>query len=74
MNSILKNWKTSAAGLGAIFAGLGVVLHAVSTNPIDMNTVVAGFGAISTGIGLLFAKDGHPVVDAAPATPAGVSK
>jgi hypothetical protein len=52
---MLKNWKTSLAGLSAILTAVGDIAHSLSTNtPISWNVDVA---AITGGIGLLLAKD-----------------
>lgn len=64
MNSILKNWKTTAAGLVAILGAAIDVLNAVAhgTQP----NLEADFAAVTAGFGLIFAHDGHPTATIAP--------
>lgn len=51
----MKNWKTSAAGVGAILCAIGSALSALSAGtPVDYTPVVV---AIVAGVGLIFARD-----------------
>lgn len=52
----LANWKTTAAGLGAICAALADVLTAASHGTITGNLAADATGVIA-GVGLIFAKD-----------------
>lgn len=50
MKKILKNWKTSLAGLGAILTGAAMIVK---------GNYVEGIASVSAGIGLLKAKDSN---------------
>ena len=45
---MLKNWKTTLAGLGAIITGVATIVK---------GDIVGGVSAVITGIGLIGAKD-----------------
>jgi hypothetical protein len=45
---MLKNWKTTLAGLGAIITGIATIVK---------GDIVSGVSAVITGIGLVGAKD-----------------
>lgn len=57
MKSLLLNWKTTAAGLGAILTAGGHLLTSLANG--DTNTIAVDLAAIWVGIGLLAAKDGN---------------
>lgn len=51
----MANWKTTAAGVGAILTAVGTVVVALAHGtPVDWSTAIA---AIMAGIGLISAKD-----------------
>lgn len=52
----LANWKTTAAGLGAIFTALADVAQAAAHGTITGNLAADATGIIA-GVGLIFAKD-----------------
>lgn len=57
MNSILKNWKTTLAGIVPIIGAIYHVADALSNGkPIDFVSVLAMLGI---GGGLVAAKDGN---------------
>lgn len=58
MKSLRANWKTTAAGVGAILTGLSGLVHLVNPDVPgpDLGTSVV---SIVTGIGLIVAKDGN---------------
>lgn len=45
---MLKNWKTSLAGIGAVITGIATALK---------GDIIGGVTAVITGIGLVGAKD-----------------
>jgi len=47
---MLKNWRTSLFGLGAVITGIATILH---------GDVVTGITAIISGLGLFAAKDAN---------------
>lgn len=53
----MKNWKTTAGGIGSITAALGVIFNMFYTGMIDPGQLGTAVMGIATGIGLLFAKD-----------------
>lgn len=52
------NWKTTAAGIGAILTALADILTGVGHGTITAN-LTADVTAIIAGIGLIVAKDAH---------------
>ena len=51
----MKNWKTSAAGVGAILCAIGSALGALSAGtPVDYTPVIV---AIIAGVGLIMAHN-----------------
>lgn len=51
----MSNWKTTAAGIGAILTAVGTVVVALAHGTtVDWSTAIA---AIMAGIGLIAAKD-----------------
>lgn len=60
MKNIKRNWKTTLAGILAIFSG-GVAIY---NNPANLNDPQT-LAAIAGGVGLILAKDGG-VTGAAP--------
>lgn len=53
----MTNWKTTAAGAGAVLTFLGVLAHCVSTGDYSpLGTAVPGLIA---GAGMIFAADAH---------------
>lgn len=55
MRSALVNWKTTAAGLAAVFTAIG---HMCALLPHgDFSGLAADLPAIVGGVGLIFAKD-----------------
>ena len=55
MRVFLLNWKTTAAGLGALFGGLGHLITNLCAG--DTSTIPDDITAIMIGLGLIFAKD-----------------
>jgi hypothetical protein len=45
---MIKNWKTSLAGIGSLITGIALIVK---------GSVTEGVTAIITGFGLIFAKD-----------------
>ena len=56
MESILANWKTTAAGVAAVLTALGHALAQVSAGNFS-SSLDADLTAVVVGIGLIFAKD-----------------
>jgi hypothetical protein len=55
MGDLLKNWKTSSAGVAAICSALADIAHSLSAGtPVNWNVDIP---AIFGGIGLIAAKD-----------------
>jgi len=54
---MIKNWKTTSAGIVAIAGGLTTIVFAVMEKHITPELVTASLTAILTGVGLIFAKD-----------------
>lgn len=54
---MLKNWKTTLAGVSAILTAVAALLHDVSTG--NYSNLVPEIGTIVAGIGLLHAKDNN---------------
>lgn len=52
---MFENWKTTAAGVGAILIALGSILNAVATG--DFEGISGGIAALVAGVGLLAAGD-----------------
>ena len=50
MGNLMKNWKTTAAGLGLLLVTLG---RALQGEAVSWNEILTGL----TGVGLLFAGD-----------------
>jgi hypothetical protein len=65
MGHFAINWKTSLAGLAAIFTGLSVAYGQYTGGGIDAINFAMLFSALSVGVGLLFAKDATKVPPAA---------
>lgn len=54
----MKNWKTTAAGIGAVLTALVAVINMLASgnwDPQQLGTVIIG---ALTGLGLIGAKDG----------------
>lgn len=51
----MLNWKTTAAGIAAIFAAIGTLFS--TTGTIDWSHLSTALPAILAGIGIIFAKD-----------------
>lgn len=49
------NWKTTAAGVGAILVAAGQIISGISHG--DYSGLTAGIPALLAGVGLLFAHD-----------------
>ena len=56
MESILANWKTTAAGAAAILTALGDALTQISAGHFS-SSLDADLAAVVVGIGLILAKD-----------------
>ena len=50
MKKILRNWKTSLAGIGAIITGAAMIVK---------GNTIGGIASISAGLGMLNAKDNN---------------
>lgn len=59
MTKILVSWKTTITGVGAIAGGVVALAHALTSTPVDFNTVMAALGIISAGLMGLVAKDAN---------------
>jgi hypothetical protein len=59
MKSLLKSWKTTAAGIAAILTAGGLVFQAVSGETVDGSALGEAFALFMTGLGLLAARDGN---------------
>jgi hypothetical protein len=53
----MKNWKTTAGGIGTIVTAIGIIAHMLSTDMWDANQLGTAVMGIVSGIGLIFAKD-----------------
>lgn len=54
----MKSWKTTAAGIGAIFTALGSALTAYfDGNPMTQPDYAALVAAVIAGVGLIAARD-----------------
>lgn len=65
----MTNWKTSAAGIGAILGALASLVTMFSKGQIDGTVLMTDFGIISAGVTGLFAKDSN-VTGGTPTYPA----
>jgi hypothetical protein len=54
---MMKDWKTTLAGIGALATALGVVIHMYVTGMWDAATLGQTLLAILAGFGLVAAKD-----------------
>lgn len=52
---IMKNWKTTSAGITSILGSVGIFIFSA---PLTLNLFTTAVGGIVVGLGLLFAKDG----------------
>lgn len=64
LKRMLRNWKTTAAGVVGICGGIGTIGAGISKAvegdfAAALPLLTAGAGAIATGFGLLFAKDAN---------------
>ncbi len=57
MQNLLKNWKTTSAGLALIIGNVVHLVFSVKSHTGDENTWTVGLIAIITGVGLIFAGD-----------------
>lgn len=58
MNNLLKNWKTTSAGLLMIIGSIVHLVFAIKAGHSDEATWTTSLTAILAGIGLIFAGDG----------------
>lgn len=65
----MLNWKTTAAGIGAILGAAASLVTMISKGQIDGTVLVTDLGVISAGISGLFAKDSN-VTGGTPTKPA----
>jgi hypothetical protein len=49
------NWMTTAAGIGSVASGIGMILTAIGTS--DYSQIQTAVGLVSAGLVGLFAKD-----------------
>jgi hypothetical protein len=49
----MTGWKTWAAGIGSIVSGVGMIIVAVSSDPINGELITSGIALIIAGLGLL---------------------
>jgi hypothetical protein len=54
---MFENWKTSAAGLAPLFAGLGSIASMAASGQWDGNALITALGMVGAGVTGLFAKD-----------------
>jgi hypothetical protein len=58
----IRNWKTTAAGIAAILAGIGLFGTGITElleGNFTLEPFLAGIASIGTGIGLINAKDNN---------------
>jgi len=53
----MTNWKTTAAGVGAILGAAASLITMVSKGQLDGTLLTTDLGIISAGLAGLFAKD-----------------
>jgi hypothetical protein len=56
---MLRNWKTTSAGITAIAGGLIGMFYAIKAKNVTPEILTGAITAILTGIGLIFAKDSN---------------
>jgi hypothetical protein len=54
---MMKDWKTTLAGIGALCTAAGVVIHMYSTGMWDAATLGQTLLGLLAGLGLVAAKD-----------------
>ena len=54
---MFKDWKTTSAGLLAIFGAVVSIVYAAMAGSVSPELLVTAFGSILAGVGLMFAKD-----------------
>lgn len=60
MNTLLKNWKTSATGVAGVLTGLGALITILTSGaPIDPAVLGAALVGIVNGIGNILSKDAN---------------
>ncbi len=57
MHRMLKNWRTTLGGVGAIMAALADIIAQVTTRDWDTTRLAADATGLFTGFALLFARD-----------------
>lgn len=57
LNHALKNWRTTAMGLGSIVTALGDVLSQLGAGRLNGDHLAADLTGIFVGLGLIFARD-----------------
>ena len=56
--SFLTNWKTTLAGVAALFLAVGALLKGLAVG--DTSTLMQNVSLIIAGFGMIFAKDATP--------------
>lgn len=59
LKAILKNWKTTLAGVGVLLGGVSVIAKTLSDGwqPGDMELLTGAGTAVAAGFGMIFARD-----------------
>lgn len=56
----MKNWKTTAGGVGMLLTGLGYFVAVIAGQvTFTLEAATVAFGSLSGGVALLFAKDNN---------------
>lgn len=63
MHNLLRNWRTSGAGIGAILVALGDIINQIVNKDFDAQRFGADIAALITGFGLLAARDNKVSVE-----------
>jgi hypothetical protein len=54
---VWNNWRTTCAGLAAVFTALADIFTQLKSGHIDGSRIQADVAAIMAGVGLIFAHD-----------------
>jgi hypothetical protein len=74
IQQLLKNWKTTAAGVTMISGATIHLIFAVRANTADENSWTIAIGAIIGGLGLMFAGDSNVSEQAASQNAAAIEE
>lgn len=67
IKGVFSSWRTTTGGIGAISAGIAMLMNAIGGDVIDAEGIATGIGLIVAGIGMLFARDNAVTSEAADA-------